>query len=145
MGVVLYEMLVGIPPFYNDNLKLLYQNIEKGNLKLPKYLSSEAKKFLTKILHKDPRKRPTLDQIKKDAFFADIDWVKLAKRELIPPTILQRPKDECRKEDRLQDELEELFESDVASKNVFEDEDYEEHNKRHNRVKNYSFSIGRPR
>ncbi len=28
---------------------------------------------------------------------------------------------------------------------VFEDEDYEEHNKRHNRVKNYSFSIGRPR
>jgi serum/glucocorticoid-regulated kinase 2 len=88
VGVVLYEMLVGIPPFYNDNLKLLYQNIEKGNLKLPKYLSSEAKKFLTKILNKDPRKRPTLDQIKKDAFFTDIDWVKLAKRELVPPTIL---------------------------------------------------------
>ena len=40
-------MLVGIPPYYNDNIKVLYQNIEKGKLKLPKYLTNEAKKFLT--------------------------------------------------------------------------------------------------
>jgi serum/glucocorticoid-regulated kinase 2 len=24
VGVVLYEMLVGIPPYYNDNIKVLY-------------------------------------------------------------------------------------------------------------------------
>jgi len=42
IGVVLYEMLVGIPPYYNDNLNILYNNIEKGRLKLPSYLSSEA-------------------------------------------------------------------------------------------------------
>lgn len=53
-------MLVGIPPFYNDNIKVLYENIEKGRLKMPKYLTSEAKKLLTKLLHRDPRKRPTL-------------------------------------------------------------------------------------
>jgi serine/threonine protein kinase len=47
IGVVLYEMLVGIPPYYNDNIKQLYHNIEKGKLKLPKYLTTEAKKFLT--------------------------------------------------------------------------------------------------
>lgn len=46
IGVVLYEMLVGIPPYYNDNIKVLYQNIEKGRLKMPKYLTNEAKKFL---------------------------------------------------------------------------------------------------
>lgn len=40
-------MLVGIPPYYNDNIKVLYQNIEKGKLKMPKYLTPEAKKFLT--------------------------------------------------------------------------------------------------
>jgi hypothetical protein len=39
-------MLVGIPPYYNDNIKVLYQNIEKGKLKIPKYLTTEAKKFL---------------------------------------------------------------------------------------------------
>jgi serine/threonine protein kinase len=46
IGVVLYELLVGIPPYYNENIKVLYDNIEKGKLKIPKYLSSEAKKFL---------------------------------------------------------------------------------------------------
>jgi hypothetical protein len=43
---LIYELLAGIPPFYNDNMKILYENIEKGKLKLPKYLSSEAKKVL---------------------------------------------------------------------------------------------------
>ena len=61
VGVVLYEMMVGIPPFYNDNMKVLYENIEKGKLKLPKYLSNEAKKMITKMLNKDPKKRPTLE------------------------------------------------------------------------------------
>jgi len=54
-------MLVGIPPFYNDNIKILYQNIEKGKLKIPKYLSKDAKKLLIKMLNRNPMKRPTLD------------------------------------------------------------------------------------
>jgi serine/threonine protein kinase len=51
-------------------------------------LSGEAKKFLTKILHKDPKKRPSLGKIKKDPFFSEIDWAKLARRELMPPSTL---------------------------------------------------------
>jgi serine/threonine protein kinase len=54
-------MLVGIPPYYSDNIKMLYQNIEKGNLKMPKYLTNEAKKFLARILTRDPKKRPSLE------------------------------------------------------------------------------------
>jgi serine/threonine protein kinase len=80
IGVVLYEMLVGIPPYYNDNIRILYQNIEKGKLKLPKYLSTESKKCLLHMLHKNPSKRPTLTQLMKDKFFKDIDWGKLERK-----------------------------------------------------------------
>lgn len=61
VGVVLYEMLVGIPPYYNDNIKILYQNIEKGKLKIPNYLSKEASKCLLKMLNRNPNKRPRLE------------------------------------------------------------------------------------
>ena len=89
VGVVLYEMLVGIPPYYNDNIKVLYQNIEKGKLKIPKYLSSEAKKCLLKMLHRNPNKRPTLESIVHDPFFAEINWKKLEKMQVEPPSILR--------------------------------------------------------
>jgi serum/glucocorticoid-regulated kinase 2 len=69
VGVVLYEMLVGIPPFYNDNMDVLYKNINKGKLKLPQYLSNEARKLLTKILNKEPKKRPSISQLMADPFF----------------------------------------------------------------------------
>ena len=32
MGAVLYEMLVGMPPFYTDNIQRLYKNIQTAKL-----------------------------------------------------------------------------------------------------------------
>ena len=32
MGAVLYEMLVGMPPFYTDNIQKLYRSIQKAQL-----------------------------------------------------------------------------------------------------------------
>ena len=85
IGVVLYEMLVGIPPFYNDNISVLYQNIQKGKLKVPQYLSRNAKNILYALLNKDPAKRPSMHQLKQDPFFEGIDWVKLAQKKYRPP------------------------------------------------------------
>ena len=163
VGIVLYEMLVGIPPYYNDNIKILYQNIEKGKLKIPKYLSSEAKKCLVKILHRNPNKRPSLDQLMKEPFFGDIDWAKLEKRQIEPPTVLSTPKKSPARGDLSYKEDEEsmLFEHAYPSQNqateangdahddeqrgggqklIFSDEDYTNENRTYNRVKNYSFA-----
>lgn len=161
VGVVLYEMLVGIPPYYNDNIKILYQNIEKGKLKIPKYLSSEAKKCLLKMLHRNPQKRPSLDQLVNDPFFAAVDWKKLERKQLDPPCILKRSTAECGadiiKSAKHEDEM--LFEADHGllsspenerdfddqqrgggQRVLFSDEDYKEENRTYNRVKNYSFA-----
>ncbi len=51
-------------------------------------------------MNKDPKKRPTLKDIKKDPFFADIDWEKLLRKEVNPPMVLS-------KENLKKDEVEE--------------------------------------
>ena len=90
IGVVLYEMLVGIPPFYNDNINILYKNISQGKLKIPNYLSKAAKSILLRMLHKEPKKRPTIAQVKQDAFFAGINWALLGQKRYRPPLKLDK-------------------------------------------------------
>ena len=38
-GVVMYEMLIGVPPFYAHTKEELFNNIENAPLKLPNYLT----------------------------------------------------------------------------------------------------------
>ena len=47
MGAVLYELLVGVPPFYTDNIKKLYKSIQTAKLQIPSFVSREAKDLLT--------------------------------------------------------------------------------------------------
>lgn len=35
LGVLLYEMVVGIPPYFNNNREKLFQNIQRGPLLIP--------------------------------------------------------------------------------------------------------------
>ena len=91
LGAVLYEFLVGLPPYYTENIKKLYQDIREAKLQFPSYVSVEAKNLMRKLLHKDPKMRPGIknkDEIKNDPFFKEIDWKKLAKRNLRPPISL---------------------------------------------------------
>ena len=39
----MYEMLVGEPPYYSDDIPTMYRNIKEGVLKFPKNLSEECK------------------------------------------------------------------------------------------------------
>lgn len=48
LGVLLYEFLVGIPPYYSNNRDQLFDNIKKGPLMLPKHNMSEDAKSLIK-------------------------------------------------------------------------------------------------
>jgi len=42
----LYELLVGFPPYYTENIKKLYENIKAAKLQIPAYISPSAKDLL---------------------------------------------------------------------------------------------------
>jgi serine/threonine protein kinase len=35
LGILIYEMIVGIPPFYNSNKHKMYKLIEEGSIRWP--------------------------------------------------------------------------------------------------------------
>ena len=55
-GTLLYEMMTGLPPFYNQNLNLMYEKILHAQ-PIPKYLSREARSMFLGLLERDPQKR----------------------------------------------------------------------------------------
>lgn len=55
IGAVLYELLVGFPPYYTENIKKLYENIKAAKLQIPTYISPSAKDLLQKLLSKNPK------------------------------------------------------------------------------------------
>lgn len=57
LGNIIYEMLVGIPPFYTDNRAELFQKIKNYEPSYPSYLSDSTKKFIQGLLIKDPDQR----------------------------------------------------------------------------------------
>ncbi|CAG9333044.1 unnamed protein product [Blepharisma stoltei] len=89
LGVLLYEMLTGAPPYYASNREQLFYNIQNAKLKLPAYLSPEAKSLLTGLLERDPSRRLgshyDAEDIKRHEFFSGINWAKVIRRELKPP------------------------------------------------------------
>lgn len=96
LGVLLYEMLVGIPPYYSGNKEQLYENIQRGPLKLPNFLSEESRSLIIALLNRNPHKRlgagPTgAKEIKKHIFFRNIDWKKAENRLLpVPPPYIKK-------------------------------------------------------
>jgi protein-serine/threonine kinase len=89
LGTLLYEMIIGIPPFYSQNRNELFFNIKKGKLRVPASLSSECKNLLKELLQKDPSKRLGSENdaadVKKHEFFEGVDWMFVYNKGLSPP------------------------------------------------------------
>ena len=70
LGVVLYALVVGKPPFETPEVKMTYEKIKKVIYQFPEQvpLSDNVKNLITKIFNVDPAKRPTLDQILEHPF-----------------------------------------------------------------------------
>ncbi|KAM0999056.1 hypothetical protein FF1_005812 [Malus domestica] len=68
-GVILYVLNAGFLPFNDPNLMVMYKKIYKGEFRCPKWMSSDLKRFLGRLMDTNPATRITIDEILKDPWF----------------------------------------------------------------------------
>lgn len=87
-GTLVYEMIHGLPPYYNRNREKMYRAILQEKLKFPEHMSLDARDFLGQLLNRDPRARlgfNGVEEIKAHPYFSNIQWDALLRKELTPP------------------------------------------------------------
>lgn len=57
LGVILYELYVGQPPFYTNSIYSLIHHIVKDPVKFPASIGGDFKSFLKGLLNKKPGDR----------------------------------------------------------------------------------------
>lgn len=95
LGSVLYEMLVGLPPFYSTNTEEMYHKIQNDKLRFPSYMGIRARSIICGLLHRSPYFRlgtgenhsSNPQNVKNHPFFEGIDWSRLCQREYQPPYV----------------------------------------------------------
>ena len=88
-GILLFELIVGIVPFYSSSNMKMYQKIKEQKLMFPSYLSEDLEDLIRKLLNRDPTQRlgcnQDINDIRQHLWFNDMDWIKLKKKEIEPP------------------------------------------------------------
>ncbi|KAI1460487.1 kinase-like domain-containing protein [Annulohypoxylon moriforme] len=90
LGVLVFEMCCGWSPFYAEDTQQMYKNIAFGKVRFPRdTLSQEGRNFVKGLLNRNPKHRlgaiDDAEELKRHAFFADVDWDILSKKLITPP------------------------------------------------------------
>jgi len=99
LGILVFEMLVGYPPFVDEDPMGIYQKILSGKIVFPKFFDKNAKVLVKKLLTADLGKRygnlkNGVDDIKKCKWFTSpgvngassaMEWDLLLQREITAP------------------------------------------------------------
>ncbi|KAL7056524.1 hypothetical protein AAHC03_020708 [Spirometra sp. Aus1] len=96
VGVLIFEMIAGYPPFFADQPIQVYEKIVAGKLRFPFFMSLDARNLLSNLLQGDTTKRfgnmrNGVADIQSHVWFSSIDWVDIFERKVVPqfvPSVL---------------------------------------------------------
>ncbi|KAJ3697699.1 hypothetical protein LUZ61_001404 [Rhynchospora tenuis] len=87
VGVILFELIVGLPPFNAEHPQMIFDNILNRKIpwpRVPEEISQEAADLIDRLLTEDPHLRlgaKGASEVKQHVFFKDINWDTLARQK----------------------------------------------------------------
>nr|XP_045730160.1 cAMP-dependent protein kinase catalytic subunit PRKX [Mirounga angustirostris] len=92
LGILIFEMHSGFPPFFDDNPFGIYQKILAGKIDFPRHLDFSVKDLIRKLLVVDRTRRlgnmkNGADDVKRHRWFRTVDWEAVPQRKLKPPIV----------------------------------------------------------
>eukprot|EP01084_Bolivina_argentea_P200767 343272_1 len=83
LGILIYEMLAGYPPFYDEQPVGIYQKILSGRFEMPKSFNEYAKDIIKRFLTEDRTRRLGCTKggglsVRAHKWFSGLDWQALA-------------------------------------------------------------------
>lgn len=92
VGILIYEMVAGYPPFFADQPIQIYEKIVSGRVRFPSHFTTELKHISRALLAVDTTKRygnmaNGSNDIKQHKWFECIDWCKIYNRSLEAPFV----------------------------------------------------------
>ena len=91
LGIVIYELATGYPPFCDADLDAMADNIRFRDMPTKSYFSDELDDLLQRLTHKLPKQRlgnkSGASEIKNHPFFRNVDWDAVIQKRTKPPII----------------------------------------------------------
>ena len=92
LGCIIYEMIIGMPPFLlgNSSLQELFARILNNNPKYPNQMPQNLRSLIEGLLKKDPTQRlgyNDAEEVKNHPWFRDVNWKALAEKRYDAPFV----------------------------------------------------------
>ena len=92
LGILIFEMLAGFPPFYADTPLAIYSAILGGKIEWPRAVQGLARDLVGSLLVADRTKRignlkNGSEDVKNHEWFQGVDWEEVYDKKLIAPFV----------------------------------------------------------